>query len=323
MKTKMKIIAVCLLSVVSITSCDKYRDDVLVDETMSQKLAQENSEYQVMSMSGSYSELEVSPKFGKPNNTNFQFRVYDPSGTVPLSVKLFEMATGANTYVPMTKSGSYWTVTRKMPTNGWFHYRYVFTSTNVSVSPSTPAYQMCVTRNVFTASGISKLTWPFGADNSTFANRTVFVNGKSQEWRAGSYGGGAGWNDYKHTGVGEQYSMDWNRGDTSSWNANDDLGAEIRSPLDGTIVAFNTYSTEYGPAKQVIVKQIGSDGIHYQFAFGHLQDFASGLYNGMYVKAGVTKLGTLGKSGASTPHAHCNMRNQTTGVGLKFELDAP
>lgn len=51
MKTKMKIIAVCLLSVVSITSCDKYRDDVLVDETMSQKLAQENSEYQVMSTS--------------------------------------------------------------------------------------------------------------------------------------------------------------------------------------------------------------------------------------------------------------------------------
>lgn len=53
MKTKMKIMAVCLLSVMSITSCDKYSDDVLVDETMSQKLAQENSEYQ--QKSGPYS----------------------------------------------------------------------------------------------------------------------------------------------------------------------------------------------------------------------------------------------------------------------------
>ena len=45
---------------------------------------------------------------------------------------------------------------------------------------------------------------------------------------------------------------------------------------------------------------------------------------GRYVRAGVDKLGTLGKSGASSPHAHCNLR---FGVGyqkpsIQFRFDA-
>ena len=51
MKTKIHIMAVCLLSVVMVISCSKYEDDLVIDETMSQKLAQENPEVQMMSTS--------------------------------------------------------------------------------------------------------------------------------------------------------------------------------------------------------------------------------------------------------------------------------
>lgn len=49
-KTKIQMLAVCLLSLVFVLSCNKD-DDLIVDETMSQKLTQANPDYQVMSTS--------------------------------------------------------------------------------------------------------------------------------------------------------------------------------------------------------------------------------------------------------------------------------
>lgn len=51
MKTTIHIMAVCLLSVVMVISCSKYEDDLVIDETMSQKLGQANPEVHMMSTS--------------------------------------------------------------------------------------------------------------------------------------------------------------------------------------------------------------------------------------------------------------------------------
>lgn len=151
----------------------------------------------------------------------------------------------------------------------------------------------------------------------------MYVNGKNQKWVGGNefQAPGNGFGQGAHTTAnGDYFGDDWNRGSLP----NDDLGAELRSPLDGTLILFNTYNNSYGVSRQIAVQQIASDGKVYKFFFNHLDSFASGLYLGMPVKAGITKLGTLGKSGASAPHAHCSFRNITNGANtsIAFSFNA-
>ena len=68
MKTKIHIMAVCLLSVVMVISCSKYEDDLVVDETMSQKSAQGDFEMQLMSTSSTV--INIAPSSGYTSNSS-------------------------------------------------------------------------------------------------------------------------------------------------------------------------------------------------------------------------------------------------------------
>lgn len=258
-------------------------------------------------------EYPVNPRFGKPNSTSYLFKVYDPIGTSALSVKLYDKATGNITYLSLSYVGSYWILSTQISTTGWFDYRYVYTSSHTNISAITYA-PLCTTKNTFTTCP-SLISWPFGADGSSWTDRTVYINGSYQTWRGGEetkgtqYHYGYGWYEGTHTGLNERYSDDWNRGTGSQ-----DLGTIVRSPLDGYIDNFGTYSTSLGQSKYVAIIQESSDGNLYRFYVGHLQSYPSGLYIGKYMRAGIDQIGTLGSSGASSPHAHTNMRKVTNGA---------
>lgn len=305
------LIAIVFITSVSFLSCQK--EDLLVD---SNNMAQDE-DLSKASITSTFTEYAVNPQTGKPSSTNYYFQVYDPAGSLALSVKLYDKASGSITYLPMTRIGTNWVLSTKITTNGWYDYRYVYSATKANIS--TTAYTLCNTRSVFDPSNISSIRWPFGADGSSWSNRTVIINGISQSWAGGQEGGsGYGWNEGTHTVAGEYYSDDWNRGTGSQ-----DLGAIIRSPLDGTVYEIGTYSTELGTSKFVSIKQ-ESNGKTYKFYVGHLQTTENSLYVGKYVRAGIDPIGTLGSSGASAPHAHCSLRDITGGArtSIKFYFNA-
>ena len=249
----------------------------------------------------------VSPRFGKPNSTYYNFKVYDVSGTLSLSVKLYDRATGTITYLPMAKTGSYWLLSTKLSNNGCFAYNYVYSiSKNIITTTNTPSYpDLWNSRNTFSSSGTSSISWPFGADGSSWNNRNT--------WNGGQEGGsGYGWNEGSHTGTNEYYSDDWNR--------SNDNGAIIRSPLDGYIETIGEYTVPgyTTKSKYVSVIQQGADGKLYRFYVAHLQSAASGLCAGKYVRAGIDQIGILGSTGTSSPHAHTNMRVNDVSVPFYF-----
>jgi len=305
MKHFLFLIIASILLLSSLSSCEK--DENIIDGPVS------GSE---MKAASAYVESMVSPKFGKPNSTRYYFKVQG-TNSLALSVKLYARTSGLVTYIPMSYSGGYWTLSTKIMTNDWYDWRYVYTIGQTNISDT--AYVLCNTYNTFDATGTSHIRWPFGADGSSWSNRTININGVDQSWISGiedgkDYGG-YGWNEGTHRNADEQYAVDWNRG-----IGNQDLGAELRSPFDGEVYATGTYNTSYGPSKYVSVVQTASDGTVYRFFFGHMK--TTTITAGTKVRAGVTKLGTLGMSGASSPHAHCSMRNHATNTSVKFEFDA-
>lgn len=275
----------------------------LIDPSVQDSVS-ESSDSVVLKASG-MTEYQVNPKFGKPNSSYYYFKVYAPYSSLALSVKLYNRATGAVTYLTMVKSANYWVTSTKISANGWYDYRYVYTINKNPIS-STASYELCNSKNSFSYYGTSSISWPFGADGSSWYNRRT--------WNGGQEGGsGYGWNEGTHTGTSERYSDDWNK--------TNDLGAIIRSPLDGYIETIGKYYVSgYGYSKYVSIIQKGPDGKFYRFYVSHLQSTASGLYSGKYVRAGIDQIGTLGSTGASSPHAHTNMR--VNGASVKFYFNA-
>lgn len=269
-------------------------------------------------------EYAVSPKFGVPNSTYYDFKVYDPAGSLSLSVKLYEKATGAITYLSMSRIGNYWKTSKKISKNGWYDYRYVYSASHNNIS--TKKYVLCNTYNTFSSSssGTNHIYWPFGADGSSWNNRTI----NNQTWRGGEetkpannpFGShiGYGWNEGTHTGSNERYSDDWNRGNNS-----DDNGAIIRSPLDGYVEEIDDYPTNSGSGSShyIAIVQEGSNGQTYRFYVGHLKYQPTNVSVGDYVRAGVTKIGVLGKSGATGYHAHTNLRKGSSSVRFSFDAN--
>lgn len=272
------------------------------------------------------SEYMVNPKFGVPNSTYYYFKVFDLCGAFDIAVKLYERSTGTITYLPMTRIGANWILSTRIANNGWYDWRYVYKSNKTNISSN--AYVLCNTRNSFSSSstGTNSITWPFGADGSSWNNRTSYIGGSPQTWRGGeetkgtSYHFGYGNDEGTHKGTNEIYSDDWNRG-----TGTQDNNAEIRSPLDGYIETISSYSVSgYGNSKFVSIIQEGSNGKLYRFYVAHLNATDGSLYPGKYVRAGITKIGRLGSTGASSPHAHTNLRNITNGspISVKFMFNA-
>jgi len=90
--------------------------------------------------------------------------------------------------------------------------------------------------------------------------------------------------------------------------------------LDGYIETIGQYyvSGYSTPSKYVSIIQQGPDGKLYRFYVSHLQSTASSIYQNKYVRAGIDQIGTLGSSGASSPHAHTNMRVNGSSVAFYF-----
>jgi len=260
---------------------------------------------------GTMTEYLVSPKFGKPNSTSYTFKVYDPSGALPLSVKFNERATGAITYKAMTRSGNYWVLSTTIAINGWYDWKYVYSNTQQGISSNY--YQLCNSKNMFNSSPLA-IVWPFGADGSSWNNRS---GSAGRLWNGGQEGGnGNGWGHGGHVGIKEQYSDDWNRG-----NGSQDRYAEIRSPLDGYVEEKGTYPTNDGDKISFYVSIVQEiNGVKYRFYVGHLEEIPNDLFVGQYVRAGYTKIGRLGMSGAIGPHAHTNLRNITNGAKTSVQF---
>ncbi|MCX6822916.1 MAG: M23 family metallopeptidase [candidate division SR1 bacterium] len=315
MKTKFFILLAIVL-LFALASCQK--DQNTNPSAPASQGAMVNSDAGNPQLKAALTEFVVSPKFGKPNSTYYNFKVADIGGALPLSVKLYERVTGAITYLPMVRVGTNWTLSTKITINGWYDYRYVYTSNKANISGTN--YPLCNTNNVFSSSGTSAITWPFGADGSSWGNRLG--------WIAANEIGGCGnaWNVanqhcYFSCGADDSYAIDWNKNCSSAYA---DDGATVRSPLDGTVVKVFTDSPQnhnsgYGNA--VDIQQEGSDGQFYVFRVAHLK-YAPSVGFGACVRAGVTAIGNIGMTGGTStaPHAHCALYNATSGCNAKTKF---
>ncbi|MEI6426104.1 MAG: hypothetical protein WCO66_02005 [Candidatus Absconditabacteria bacterium] len=313
MKTFFKISTVAMIVVSIFTACQN--DNALVSmpsenatsvDSMKNASAKSTSTANVTTNSNtvttSFVETNVTPKFGKPNSTMYSFKVFDPNGSLPLSVKLYEKATGTITYVPMVRIGNYWQLSTKISINGWYDWRYVYSVSKSNIGPT--AYSLCNTNNTFNSYySFSTITWPFGADGSTYTNRQGWISG------AEPGGCGSGHNEDGHKVQGsfadDTYAEDWNK----NCGTTDDNGAEVRSPLDGVVVKvlIDSPSNHHGGYCNAIdIMQEDSKGEQYVFRIAHLK-YAPPLSVGDYVRAGYSKIGNIGMSGGTSTsyHGHC------------------
>ena len=322
MKTFFKILTMAIIVVSIFTACQN--DNALVSEPTDNSTSVDSSvgstkngsstvSTSTTTVSSYLTEDPVSPKFGKPNSTLYIFTVDDKTASANLSIKLYNKATGEITYLPMYRIGCFCYFGCNIPQNGWYDYRYVYSLDKRNISNNS--YTLCNTDNELTSSGVRSLTWPFGADGSSWTNRSIYSGAHYQKWLGGSEGGnGDGPGQGYHKGYEEAYSDDWNRG-----NGNDDFGTEIRSPLDGYVEKTGYYISSLGTrSNYVSIIQNGSDGKVYRFYVAHLNTID--ISEGRYVSAGITKIGTLGMSGTTSAHAHCNLRNITNGDSKSIEF---
>ncbi len=266
---------------------------------------------------GTITGYTVSPRFGRPNSTYYTFKVYDVIGTLSLSVKLYDRATGTTTYLPMTKTGSYWLLSTKISNSGCFAYNYVY---SISKNPiNTSSYSdLWNSKNTFSYSGTSSISWPFGADGSSWYNRLDWIGANE----SGGCGSGPGEGGHYNQGcqADDSYAVDWNKNCSTPYADN---GATVKSPLDGKVIRIMVNSSGYGNA--IDIEQEASNGTKYVFRIAHLK-YAPTLSVGTYIKAGVTIIGYVGMSGGTStaPHAHCVLYNNNGSckIGVPFTFNA-
>lgn len=319
--TKMMVFVLSVFIAGVFTSCDKNEELLQTPQVMNQVESQHDdptlTSEEFRSLAG-FQAMEAIPRIGHRRNTKFDFMVVsrNSSSNLKVWVRLVNKGHGggARTILMETTDGIVYTKKTRMASNGWFDYWYlVGTSTSDRKPINKEPYTLCSTYNILSEKVESCITWPFGADGSSWSNRAG-LNG--QLWKGGQEqkeqeeetgikiaGRGYGYEEGTHSKdrPRERYSDDWNRG-----RGDQDLGAEIRSPLDGYVEAVSTYPTEYGPSKYVSIIQEAEDGNFYRFYVGHLD--TQTVKPGQYVNAGETVIGTLGQTGAKSPHAHCNLR---------------
>lgn len=300
-----------LLLLIGLGSC--HKEEIALEQTQREPVLSLPAEKTVTTMI----ESMVIPKFGKPNLTNYYFQVYDPSGTLALSVKLYERTTGNITYFSMARMGNYWVLSKKIAINGWYDWRYVYSFNKMNIS--THAYILCNSNNTFSVSGFSSIAWPFGADGSTFTNRYGWIGAQEPG------GCGNGWNDGGHhyygCGADDSYAEDWNKNCSTPYA---DDGAIFRSPLDGKVVRVfidspSNHNGGYGNA--IDIQQEAANGNIYIFRIAHLK-YPPSVFLGNYVRAGSTHIGNVGMSGGTStaPHAHCALYNATSGCNVKSKF---
>lgn len=302
MKTKFALFAVLIsFAVVALlSSCDSDHGFMPFAEKSSIKEYGANSISRVSTLTRA--EFEAFPKFGIPGQTNYLFKVTNqyPSNE-PLWVKLYNKTTGnVNYYQMFPYGGMEYRLYLQILENAVYDYRYMigfeFNRRNLSESN----YRLWNSYNVFSDNGGS-LTWPFGADGSTYYNRLGWIGSEEPG------GCGSGHNENGHIYhsplADDRYAEDWNK----NCGTNNDDGAEFRSPLDGKViqVKIDTPSNHNGGyGNYVDVEQETINGT-FVFRIAHLK-YAPSVSIGQWVQAGKTKLGNIGMTGGTStaPHAH-------------------
>lgn len=306
-----RLLAIIVVTIV-VASCQPEDDLVvsqpieelsaLADSNDSDLISDSTNENGIMkAKKTSYKEYDTDTQFGRPNSTRYYFKVHDLSGSFSLSVKLYDKATGKTTYHSMTRVGSYWTLSMKISSNGWYDWRYVYSSNKSNISSNV--YTLCNTYNTFNSSGISSITWPFGADGSSWNNRKGWISGNEPG------GCGSGHNEDGHVYQGifadDIYAEDWNK----SCGTTNDNGATVYSPLDGVVVKIGIDKTSNhngGYGNYIDIKQVSENNEEYIFRIAHLK-YTPSVDVKKYVKAGQTVIGYIGMSGGTSTsyHGHC------------------
>ncbi len=197
-------------------------------------------------------------------------------------------------------NGNMWYWYSSLPLAGHWYWRYVSNNNQDLFGWSSYVDNTKVRINT---NGISHLLWPFGEeDGSSWSDQKLWTMD-------------CGHGCHAHIG-NHYYSQDWNwnwlHGGTSA-----DNGRILQSPVDGRVENISTYSTSYGTAYQIIVRQdYGSSYV--RFMYGHIQSQPLVQRND-YVSAG-QPIAKLGGTGAQSPHAHC-MLLKSNGSSTEFLFD--
>ena len=248
-------------------------------------------------------EFEASPKFGTPRKTNYLFRITgEVSASEFLWVKLYNKTTGTITYHQMFSFGfREYRLYLQISDNAVYDYRYMKGPTFNRENLSHSSYRLWNSSNTFHHYASIHLSWPFGADGSSYHNRLGWIG--SMEHGGCGYGHNQGGHINQGWRADDRYAEDWNK----NCGTNNDDGAEFRSPLDGKVIRaeVDKPSNHHGGYGNFVdVEQETSVGI-FVFRVAHLK-YPPSVRVGQWVQAGKTKLGNIGMSGgkSSSPHAH-------------------
>lgn len=238
---------------------------------------------ELISRSAPITVYNLSPYQGCPGVTKYSFAVRDYRTLPVIAVKLFS-PTGVTHYVDMKRSGDYQVLTAVLSTPGRWYWRYVYSSTKQPLG-STSSYYKDNTAVQLSASGTSKLHWPFSGSG----------------WRI-TCGHGCG----LHTDSnGEYYATDWTTGNRTTTE-----DAPFYSPLDGIVVNIDYSASTYGNYVD-IEQSVGT--MKGKFRIAHLNEVS--VYEGQAVIGGKTLVGRIGDTGGTStaPHAHCSLFDITSG----------
>ena len=282
-----KVLFFMLMLVFLVSACSKEESvDMLTEQTnqVSSKTLTKSSKTMMYGM-----EIKSGPHFndhsmhGIPKKTVYKFWIGNPSSAgIQKAFVVFTIPSGGDVTKQMkfNSSGNLF-LEQTLSEGGRYSVRYVY-YTDKECKTVTPGDGYVYNTNVhcsdtpidLSVNGKTEkhilyhLVWPFGADGSSYSYRAA-DNG--QRWAGGQEGGpGAGWGELAHKGRTERFSDDWNRG-----SGNQDLGAEMRSPLDGYVERIGKShiildGVDYGWSKYVSIIQYAPNGIIYRFYVGHL-----------------------------------------------------
>ncbi len=307
------IVVITTIIGISLASCEKEQLDAQTPVLGNKNSINSKSRHNKKSAYVGIIEKEVSPKFGKPNQTIYHFEVeipFNPVGGV--AVKLYEQATGNVLYLNMYKILGSYILDTYIEENGVYAYRYVNALTHEALSNSS-SFKLTNSNVTFTRPN-SHLVWPLGADGSSWNNRKNWHGSDEGSSSCGGYPPGQGTHTWQGFHADDSKAEDWNR------CGGGDAGKSFRSPFDGIVRKAGWNPTGYGNC--VLVEQTNQSGNIYLFRVAHFQSIS--VSEGQYVKAGITELGKIGNTGNSSgAHAHCvlyKLHNNGSYEGLGFDF---
>lgn len=309
------------------TSCDQNEE--LIKVSQSEVTEAESSQLRVAT-SMSYGMHIVGTKpysddlHGRPNETQYKFYVANPPNDLEGVVVQFSPPAGGTVNKVMTKnSAGNFFLQQTLMQSGRYGVKYILRYRTPKAEQRLIPNSGFIDNTLVNFDGeVKKLVWPFGADGSSWNNRagwigSMEVGGCGQKHNDGGH-------KYYNNRADDRLAEDWNKNCRQPYS---DDGAEVRSPLDGTVILVKKDSPSNhhgGYGNYVDIKQtIGTTS--YVFRIAHLK-YSPSVYVGQKVFAGKTNLGQIGMSGGTStgPHAHIVLYKDFGDryVGTQFSLNA-